>query len=123
MKDSTKRTINIATGVIKITNILILGEIPARLTPGINGKYKMNQIKLFRTGMLWKFTPFGNKEYLEKKVTILEKKDDALGEIVFIKEGYRNELPKEERERRIIQEKARVAELDKEEKQLKKTRK
>ena len=123
MKDSTKRTINIATGVIKIINIVALGEIPARLTPGINGKYKMNQIKLFRAGMLWKFTPFGNKEYLEKKVAILEKKDDALGEIVFIKQGYRNELSKEERERRITQAKAKVAELDKEEKKLKKTRK
>lgn len=123
MKDSTKRTINIATGIIRITNILMLGGIPAKLTPGINGKYKMNQIKLLRAGMLWKFTPFGNKEYLAKRVAILEKKDDALGEIVFIKEGHRNELSKEERETRIIQEKAKVAKLDEEEKQLKKTRK
>lgn len=83
----------------------------------------MNQIKLFRAGMLWKYTPFGNKDYLAQRVAILEKKDDALGEIVFIKEGHRNELPKEEREIRIMQEKAKVAELDKQEKQLKKNKK
>ena len=123
MKENTKRTLGIVGGITRITNFLVFGSLFANLIPGQKGRAIRNKMKLFRTGIAWKFTPFGDKEYQEKKTVILEKKADAYETVADINKGYINRISKEEQITLRQQKLAEIKELDKEEKQLKKTRK
>lgn len=117
MKKETKNTLNIASGVVRFISLYTLGSISASLTPGIKGKYKRNERKIFNTAIVYKFTPFGDKKYQEKKLDILEKKSEVYYQIDSIDNLSKEELIK--LRNKCLNE---INELDKQEKQLKKVK-
>ena len=118
----SNRTLNIAGGVVKIIGIYTLQSINASLTPGIKGKYKRNERKIFNTGIVYKFTPFGDKDYQEKKLDILEKKSKAYDKIDSIDSGYIDNLSKDELIKLRQEKIAEINTLNKQEKVLRKTK-
>jgi hypothetical protein len=121
-KNNSNRTLKIAGGVIKIIGLYAIESLAASLTPGIKGKYKRNERKLFKTGFVYKLTPFGDKEYQEKKIDILEAKSNAYDKIESIDNGYIDNLSKEELINLRNQQLEKIKKLNVKEKQLKRKR-
>lgn len=92
MKKGNKQALKIAKGVIRIVSLYVLTSAVTLVTPGFKGKYKRNEIKLFNTGILRNYTPFGNKEYLTAKLKILEEKSKNYDLIDSLDCGYINNL-------------------------------
>jgi hypothetical protein len=122
MKKETKNTLNIAGGVVRFISLYTLGSISASLTPGIKGKYKRNERKIFNAGIVYKFTPFGDKDYQEKKLDILEEKSKAYDKIESIDNGYIDNLSKKELMKLREQQLEKINELNVKEKKLRKTK-
>jgi len=116
-KINSKRTLNIVGGVGKFVSLYTLESMKATITPGIKGKYKRNEMKILNTGIVYKFTPFGDKKYQEKKLDILEKKSEVYYQIDSIDNLSKEELIK--LRNKCLNE---INELDKQEKQLKKVK-
>ena len=121
-KTHSNRTLNIAGGVVKIVGLYALQCADASLTPGIKGKYKRNERKLFNTGLIYKLTPFGDKEYQEKKIDILEEKSRVYDKIESIDNGYIDNLSKKELLELRNKKLEEIKRLNKKEKQLRKRR-
>lgn len=74
MKKETKQILGIAS---KFT-ITYLAMAALGLAPGTQGEYNRTEFKIFRKGIKYRFTPFGDKEKLAKELDYLEKKSDRL---------------------------------------------
>lgn len=123
MKDNnSNRKLQIAGGVVKIVGLYAFSSLAATLTPGIKGKYKRNERKIFKTGMIYRFTPFGDKEYQEKKLDILEAKSNVYDKIESIDNGYIDNLSKKELLELRNKKLEEIKRLDKKEKQLNKAK-
>ena len=48
------------------------------LAPGTQGKYNRTEFQIFRKGVKYRFTPFGDKEELIRELEFLENKSDRL---------------------------------------------
>lgn len=105
---------------MRIAAACAIESAKSHITPGIEGKAKRNEIKLFRTAIKYKFIPLGNKNLQKRKLDILDKKDKRYCKIDAIDNGYIRELSREEQ--KALRDKClkEIHTLDKKEKQLKK---
>lgn len=78
MKNETKRKLSIAKAVTQVGVIYIYDSLRTRLTPGLQGQFDRNELKIFRKAIVYKLTPFGNKEKQEKELEHLERKNRRL---------------------------------------------
>lgn len=78
MKNEENKGMNIVKAVAKVGTIYIADSLIARLTPGTQGQINRTDLKIFRTAVIYKLTPFGNKKKQEKKLEYLERKMDRL---------------------------------------------
>lgn len=88
MPKDIKQAFRIATGVVRIASKYVLTSAVTLVTPGFKGRYQRNEIKLFNTGILRNYTPFGNKAYLTELLKILEEKSKNYDLIDSIDCGY-----------------------------------
>ena len=130
MKEETKKKLKEARTLVfytanamGIATFVLVKCAITYVTPGDKGKAGRNQIKLFKTGIAYKFTPFGDKEYQERLLDILDKKEDVYFNIDLINQKYKRKKYKEQREALKTPHLTEIKKLNQQEKQLKKTRK